>query len=67
MGLARNDTLLLAIDANKLREFLEVDAVLAQTLMYQVAKMLGERLQNAREKFAKLHTSLDDVLQLSRD
>jgi CRP-like cAMP-binding protein len=67
LGVTREETSLLAIDAKKLRDILEVDPVLAHTLMHQVAKMLAQRLQIAREKFARLYQSLDDVLHLSRD
>jgi CRP-like cAMP-binding protein len=67
VGTTRENTLVLAIDAEKLREILEVDPILAHVLMHQVSKMLGERLQIARHKFARLYQSLDDILQLSRD
>jgi CRP-like cAMP-binding protein len=66
MGTTLEDTLLLAIDAQKLREFFEVDPVLAYLLVNQVATMLGERLENARQKFATMFENLEEMLHRSR-
>jgi CRP-like cAMP-binding protein len=64
-GTTLEDTLLLAIDAHKLREFFDVDPVLAYLLVNKVAKMLGERLENARQKFATLFENLEELLDRS--
>jgi CRP-like cAMP-binding protein len=67
MGTTTVDTMVLEIDAQKLREFFDTDPALGHLLMHQVAKMLGQRLQNARGKFATLYGSLDHVLRGSKD
>lgn len=61
-GTATQDTLVLAIDAVKLREFFETDPVLGYILTSQITKMLADRLENARAKFATLLEHLDDLL-----
>jgi CRP-like cAMP-binding protein len=66
LGTAKDETLLLAIDARQLREFFDTDPVLAQLLLHQVSKMLGERLENARHKFVTLYQHLDEILAQSK-
>ena len=65
-GTTKEETLVLAVDAPKLRQLLKNEPVLAQRLLHQVAKVLAERLETARAKFTELVRNLDDVLQRSR-
>ena len=67
MGTTTADTHVLAIDAEKLRELLNADPVLAHNLMHKIAKMLAERLGNAREKLATLSGQLEKMLSQLQD
>lgn len=61
-SIAKRETILLAIDAKKLRELFETDPYLSYHLMHQVAIMLAQRLNNARTRFASLFGQLNEVL-----
>ena len=66
IGTTLEDTTLLAIDAQKLREFFDVDPVMANMLLLNVATMLGERLENARERFTTMFENLEELLHRSK-
>ena len=53
-GTTNEDTQLLAIDAKKLYEFFDTDPQLGYLLMTQVAKLLANRLKNARGHLAEV-------------
>ena len=52
-GTTNKDTQLLAIDAKKLYDFFDIDPQLGYLMMTQVAKLLANRLKNARGLLAK--------------
>jgi CRP-like cAMP-binding protein len=53
-GVAAKETHLIAFDAAKVRQFCEEDHVLGHQLLTQVAKLLANRLESAREQLASV-------------